>query len=85
MEQIIAQGQAIKTFWVVFACAVPFALMLVLWAGLRFLDWSAGMKFSEVVTVADSEATLRYLGMRWIGGCVVISAAMLMLGMVLAS
>jgi len=84
MEQIIAQGQAIKTGWVMFACAVPFVLMLVLWAGLRLLDWSAGIRFAETVRLPTFNNAL-YLGLRWIGGCMVISAAMVMLGMVLAS
>jgi hypothetical protein len=84
MEQIIAQGQAIKTFWVAFACAVPFVLMFVLWAGLRLLDRSAGVRFADTVKLSNFNDAL-YFGMRWIGGCIVISAAMVMLGMVLAS
>lgn len=84
MEQIIAQGQAIKVFWVIFACAVPFVLMLVLWAGLRLLDWSAGIRFRQVVRMSQFNDAI-YFGLRWVGGCMVVSAAMLMLGMVLAS
>lgn len=84
MDQIIAQGQAIKAWWVTFACAVPFVLMLVLWAGLRLLDWSAGVRFHQLVKLAQFNDAL-YFGLRWLGGCIVISAAMIMLGMVLAS
>lgn len=85
MDDIIAQSQALKAFWVSFFCAAPFVLMLVALLGLRGLDKLAGVKFREQAVVVSAEGWLGYAGRRWLGVCIVVAASLIGLGLVLAS
>lgn len=85
LSAVVTQGVNLKWFYVRLAAIFPLAGMLVLWLGLRFVDWTSGIKFSDVTSIASADTLLRYAGMRWLGACAVLSSALIMLGMVLSS